>query len=119
MSMATHHAPSGSLASKFAFYVALTSAVFGSKKRICPVYCQLVERLFYGLNLHHLVPDGRRRDDIKIGSRVRIVEKKNQPTGKLTDGTVRRILTSSNNHPHGIKVQLESGSVGRVKEIVR
>ncbi|MER3408316.1 MAG: YwbE family protein, partial [Nitrososphaera sp.] len=45
-------------------------------------------------------------------------EKKNQPTGKLTEGVVRRILTSSPTHPHGIKVQLESGLVGRVKEIL-
>jgi uncharacterized repeat protein (TIGR03833 family) len=62
--------------------------------------------------------DGRRRADVKIGSRVKIVEKKNQPTGRLTEGVVRRILTSSPTHPHGIKVQLESGLVGRVKEIL-
>ena len=49
---------------------------------------------------------------------MRIVEKKNQPTGKLTDGIVRRVLTSSPTHPHGIKVELDSGSVGRVKEII-
>lgn len=62
--------------------------------------------------------DGRKRADVKIGSRVKIVEKKNQPTDKLTEGVVRRILTSSPTHPHGIKVQLESGLVGRVKEIL-
>lgn len=64
------------------------------------------------------MPDGRNRKDVMVGSNVRIVEKKNQSTGKLTDGIVKRILTSSPNHPHGIKVQLESGIVGRVKEIV-
>lgn len=64
------------------------------------------------------MPDGRKRSDIKIGSKVRVVEKKNQPSGKLTEGVVKRILTSSPTHPHGIKVQLENGLVGRVKEIV-
>lgn len=62
--------------------------------------------------------DGRNRNDVKIGSKVRVVEKKNQPTDKLTDGIVRRILTSSPTHPHGIKVQLENGIVGRIKEII-
>jgi uncharacterized repeat protein (TIGR03833 family) len=64
------------------------------------------------------MPDGRKRMDVKIGSKVRVVEKKNQPTGKLTEGVVKRILTSSSNHPHGIKVELENGLVGRVKEIM-
>ena len=64
------------------------------------------------------MPDGRNRNDVRIGSKVRVVEKRNQPTGKLTDGIVRRILTSSPTHPHGIKVQLESGIVGRIKEII-
>jgi uncharacterized repeat protein (TIGR03833 family) len=64
------------------------------------------------------MPDGRRRSDVKVGSKVRIVEKKNQPSGKLTDGIVSRILTNSPNHPHGIKVQLDNGLIGRVKEIV-
>ena len=64
------------------------------------------------------MPDGRNRNDVKIGSKVRVVEKRNQPTGKLTDGIIRRILTSSPTHPHGIKVQLESGIVGRIKEII-
>jgi len=50
--------------------------------------------------------------------RVRVVEKENQPTGKLTEGIVKRILTKSPHHPHGIKVMLETGVVGRVKEIV-
>ncbi len=62
--------------------------------------------------------DGRNRKDIQPGKRVRIVEKRNQKTGNLTEGTVERILTSSQNHPHGIKVQLKGGTVGRVKEIL-
>ena len=64
------------------------------------------------------VPDGRKRSDVKVGDKVRVVEKRNQPSGKLTEGIVRRILTSSPNHPHGIKVELKSGVVGRVKEIL-
>ena len=51
--------------------------------------------------------------------RVLVVEKQNQQSGKLTEGVVRRILTKSQDHPHGIKVMLEDGKVGRVKEIVR
>lgn len=61
---------------------------------------------------------GTRRGDIHIGQRVRIVLKKDQATGRLTDGIVLAILTRSGNHPHGIKVRLASGEVGRVKEIV-
>jgi uncharacterized repeat protein (TIGR03833 family) len=62
--------------------------------------------------------DGRVRTEIKPGMKVRVVEKQNQRSGKLTEGVVQRILTNSPNHPHGIKVMLESGIVGRVKEIV-
>jgi uncharacterized repeat protein (TIGR03833 family) len=58
------------------------------------------------------------RAQIKPGLRVRIVLKKDQPTGKLTEGIVKDILTSSPTHPHGIKVRLMSGEVGRVKEVV-
>ena len=61
--------------------------------------------------------DGRTRNDIKPGIEVSIVLKKDQRSGKLTDGIVRDILTNSSFHPHGIKVRLESGDVGRVKEI--
>ncbi len=61
--------------------------------------------------------DGTRRADIKPGLRVSIVLKKDQKTGKLSEGIVRNILTNSPSHPHGIKVRLESGEVGRVKEI--
>ena len=62
--------------------------------------------------------DGRRRSNIKIGLLVNIVLKENQRTGNLTEGVVKNILTNSPNHPHGIKVRLETGEVGRVKEIL-
>ena len=61
--------------------------------------------------------DGKRRSDIKVGAKVAIVLKKDQRTGNLTRGVVKDILTNSATHPHGIKVRLESGKVGRVKEI--
>ena len=61
--------------------------------------------------------DGTVRANIKPGIRVSIVLKKDQPTGALTEGTVKDILTNSPTHPHGIKVRLEDGQVGRVKEI--
>jgi uncharacterized repeat protein (TIGR03833 family) len=62
--------------------------------------------------------NGNTRANIKPGLRVRIVLKKDQATGKLTEGIVKDILTSSPTHPHGIKVRLINGQVGRVKEIV-
>ena len=62
--------------------------------------------------------DPKQRKHITIGLRVRVVQKQDQRTGKLTEGIVERILTNSSNHPHGIKVMLESGVVGRVSEIV-
>jgi len=61
--------------------------------------------------------DGQIRSYIRPGLRVSIVLKKNQKTGKLSEGIVKNILTNSPSHPHGIKVRLESGEVGRVKEI--
>lgn len=61
--------------------------------------------------------DGNDRKNIKVGLSVKVVQKQDQRSGKLTDGVVGRILTKSPNHPHGIKVMLESGIVGRVKEI--
>ena len=61
---------------------------------------------------------GIKRENIKLGSKVRVVQKQDQRSGKLTDGIVQRILTKSPNHPHGIKVMLEGGMVGRVKEIL-
>jgi uncharacterized repeat protein (TIGR03833 family) len=61
--------------------------------------------------------DGKNRKDIRIGANVSIVLKKDQASGKLTQGVVKQILTNSPNHPHGIKVKLTSNEVGRVKEI--
>jgi len=61
--------------------------------------------------------EGTERANIKQGSRVSIVMKEDQRSGKLTDGVVKDILTNSPMHPHGIKVRLESGQVGRVKKI--
>jgi uncharacterized repeat protein (TIGR03833 family) len=58
---------------------------------------------------------GKNRKNIQVGSEVEIVQKHHQRTGELTDGFVKRILTNSQNHPHGIKVQLDTGEVGRVK----
>jgi uncharacterized repeat protein (TIGR03833 family) len=62
--------------------------------------------------------DGRNQANIKPGMRVRIVQKQDQRSGKLTEGVVSEILTNSPTHPHGIKVRLASGIVGRVKEII-
>ena len=59
-----------------------------------------------------------KRKDIKTGDRVRIVLKTDQRTGKLTEGIVKDILTKSSSHPHGIKVRLETGQVGRVKQLL-
>lgn len=61
---------------------------------------------------------GTIRSNISIGATVNVVQKQHQRSGELTEGVVARILTKSPNHPHGIKVKLESGIVGRVKEIL-
>jgi uncharacterized repeat protein (TIGR03833 family) len=61
--------------------------------------------------------NGNVRSNIKEGLNVGIVLKQDQRTGKITHGVVKRILTNSSTHPHGIKVQLTNGQVGRVKEI--
>lgn len=61
--------------------------------------------------------NGTIRKDIKIGTKVLVVQKQDQRSGKLTEGVVKKLLTNSENHPHGIKVMLEDGIVGRVKEI--
>ena len=61
---------------------------------------------------------GNTRSSLKVGMTVLIVLKQDQRTGTLTKGVIKGILTKSTNHPHGIKVRLESGQVGRVKEIV-
>jgi uncharacterized repeat protein (TIGR03833 family) len=62
--------------------------------------------------------DGRKRSDVKVGQLVNIVLKEHQRTGELTEGVVKNILTKSGVHPHGIKVRLETGEVGRIKEIL-
>jgi uncharacterized repeat protein (TIGR03833 family) len=62
--------------------------------------------------------DGTNRNEIKPGLKVNIVLKADQKTGKLTQGIVKDLLTNSSTHPHGIKVRLEDGQVGRVKEIL-
>ncbi|RLA64138.1 MAG: YwbE family protein [Epsilonproteobacteria bacterium] len=63
--------------------------------------------------------EGQKRSDIKYGMNVGIVLKADQDTGYITYGKVQKILTSSATHPHGIKVRLSSGEVGRVKEFVK
>lgn len=63
-------------------------------------------------------PSGKQRSNIKPGIRVSIVLKKHQRTGQLTDGVVKDILTNSKSHPHGIKVRLVDGKVGRVQKII-
>jgi uncharacterized repeat protein (TIGR03833 family) len=62
--------------------------------------------------------DTPRRNEIQVGKIVQIIQKQDQRTGNLTEGTVKRILTSSNVHPHGIKVELDNGKIGRVQNIL-
>ncbi len=62
--------------------------------------------------------DGRKRSEIAPGVRVQVVQKQDQRSGKLTEGTVQDILTGSATHPHGIKVRLVGGVIGRVKVII-
>ena len=64
-----------------------------------------------------LMGNGTKRADIQVGIKVSVVLKQDQRSGKLTEGVVRDILTKSATHPHGIKVRLENGLVGRVKSI--
>jgi len=63
--------------------------------------------------------DGKQRADIALGAEVEIVQKQDQRSGRRTEGRVREILTNSPSHPHGIKVRLESGQIGRVKQIMQ
>jgi uncharacterized repeat protein (TIGR03833 family) len=63
--------------------------------------------------------NGQERKNISVGTHVKIVLKHHQRTGTLTEGIVKDILTKSSTHPHGIKVRLEDGQVGRVKEILK
>ena len=62
--------------------------------------------------------NGNNLSDIKTGAHVRVVQKQDQRSNKLTEGVVKDILTRSATHPHGVKVRLQSGVVGRVKEIL-
>lgn len=62
--------------------------------------------------------NGKNRNDVKAGLQVKIVKKEDQRTGKLTLGIVKDLLTNSSTHPHGIKVRLTDGTVGRIQEIV-
>ena len=62
--------------------------------------------------------DGRKLSDLAIGQEVEVVQKHHQRSGELISGFIKRILTRSPNHPHGIKVQLDTGEVGRVKNIL-
>ncbi len=72
--------------------------------------------MFCGEYSHNL--DAKKRINIKAGLKVNIVLKQDQRTGKLTSGIVKDILTNSPTHPHGIKVRLQDGQVGRVQEIL-
>ncbi|HYQ60811.1 MAG TPA: YwbE family protein [Desulfatiglandales bacterium] len=63
--------------------------------------------------------NGTERKKVEKGTHVRVVRKEDQRSGKLTEGIVQDVLTRSANHPHGIKVRLTSGVVGRVKEILK
>ncbi|WP_461650769.1 YwbE family protein [Methanosarcina sp.] len=73
--------------------------------------------IYITMNLPSAMNNGSIRSNIKEGLKVGIVLKQDQRTGKITQGVVKRILTNSSTHPHGIKVQLTDGQVGRVKEI--
>lgn len=63
--------------------------------------------------------NGKIRADIKPGMRVQVVQKKDQRSGRLTEGVVKDVLTNSPLHPHGIKVRLANGLVGRVKKVLQ
>jgi uncharacterized repeat protein (TIGR03833 family) len=84
------------------------------------VYIKYMVKYQWKLNIKRYegrIMDGTNRANIKIGSKVLVVQKQDQRTGKLTEGIVKRILTNSPNHHHGIKVMLEDGIVGRVQEV--
>ena len=76
-----------------------------------------MQRLFKMTGPQNYSRNGQKRSDIKQGLKVRIVIKQDQKSGKLTEGVVKDILTNSPSHPHGIKVRLTGGAVGRVKEV--
>ncbi len=75
--------------------------------------------MYKGLSKTKIMNEGDKRENIKPGLKVKIVLKEDQRSGKLTEGIVKDLLTNSAIHPHGIKVRLENGQVGRVKEIVK
>lgn len=77
-----------------------------------------MERRYRRVEQDYLNMIGTKRTDIKPGLKVFVELKHNQRTGELTEGVVKDVLTKSSSHPHGIKVRLESGEVGRVKEIL-
>jgi uncharacterized repeat protein (TIGR03833 family) len=82
--------------------------------------CVMLITMMNALKIHRGISNSMssvQRTSIRPGLRVSIVLKADQRSGKLTEGIVKDILTSSSSHPHGIKVRLESGQVGRVKEI--
>jgi len=71
------------------------------------------------MNQRHKMSDGEKRSNIKYGMNVGIILKEDQSSGYITYGKVQKILTNAPTHPHGIKVRLSSGEVGRVKEFVK
>ena len=71
----------------------------------------------YGTYMNHM--EGNNRNALEPNMLVEIVQKQHQRTGELTEGIIKRILTKSKSHPHGIKVQLKTGEVGRVKNIIK
>lgn len=71
-----------------------------------------------GLNTTGDQPDGRQRSGVRVGSVVDVVQKQHQQSGKKTRGVVACVLTNSSFHPHGIKVRLKDGKVGRVSDII-
>lgn len=72
--------------------------------------------LVFSYEMEEDMVDGTKRKNIEVGMKVKVVQKQDQRSGKLSEGIVSRILTNSQTHPHGIKVMLENGIVGRVKE---
>ena len=75
------------------------------------------QRVMHSLE-YRIIMDGKKRLDITQGLKVKIVLKQDQKSGKLAEGIVKDILTNSSSHPHGIKVRLTNGNIGRVKEII-
>ena len=75
-------------------------------------------KIYYCPNYNIIALDSKTRGNIKRGSMVKVVQKDNQKTGKLTEGIVKEILTKSSSHPFGIKVLLEDGTIGRFKEVI-